>query len=86
MHRIRRALSDALFEVSEDQLSRVKAIPGDISKPLLGLSHDLYSWLAQEVSVVYHCGAYVHGNAIPPLPPRSHALPLKSLLFSCAQV
>jgi thioester reductase-like protein len=40
-------------------LSRVRAVPGDLSKPGLGLSGDDYERLARGVDTIYHNGAKV---------------------------
>jgi len=39
---------------------RVKIIIGDLEKPILGIAHDKWLWLATNVDSIYHCGAYVH--------------------------
>jgi thioester reductase-like protein len=39
---------------------KIKYVPGDLSKPRLGCSKDLYSELCQEVDIIYHNGAWVN--------------------------
>ncbi|RII13800.1 Linear gramicidin synthase subunit D [Streptomyces sp. YIM 130001] len=40
--------------------ARVKAVPGDLAAPRLGLSPQTYDRLARTVDVVHHCGAAVN--------------------------
>lgn len=40
---------------------RVTPLPGDLAKPLLGLSVDRFEALASEIDSIYHCGAWVSG-------------------------
>jgi thioester reductase-like protein len=42
------------------QGGRITAIPGDLSKPLLGLSEQRFRALAERVDRIYHCGASVN--------------------------
>jgi len=41
-------------------LNRIRALPGDLAKPLLGLGQDEFDTLAGQVDAVYHCGAWVN--------------------------
>jgi thioester reductase-like protein len=44
----------------ERHASRMRAVCGDLGKPLLGLSAAAFDVLADEVDVIYHCGALVN--------------------------
>ena len=57
--RIERNL-DAFLPGSEFQESRIIAIPGDLSKPLLGLSALQFQSLAGKIESIYHNGAVVN--------------------------
>lgn len=46
------------LEIKTDH--RVVPILGDLSKPFLGLSNDVFLMLGREVDAIYHNGAYVH--------------------------
>ncbi len=49
------------YGIDEPQAeARLVALPGDLSQPLLGLSETTFDQLAQEVDVIYHCGAWVN--------------------------
>jgi thioester reductase-like protein len=48
-----RALTPAAFE------SRVSAVRGDLSRPRLGMTDDLWSRVAHEATEIFHCGAEV---------------------------
>lgn len=39
--------------------ARVRAVPGDLARPQLGLAPDQWAALAEELSAIYHCGADV---------------------------
>ena len=43
------------------QSSRIIPVPGDLSKPLFGLSHNQFTELAGTVDSIFHNGAVVHG-------------------------
>jgi myxalamid-type nonribosomal peptide synthetase MxaA len=59
MTRLRSALAG--FRIDASQLSgRVVPVPGDLTKPLLGMSEGLFGRLAAEVDEVYHSGANVN--------------------------
>jgi len=45
---------------SEQIAARIVAIPGDLAKPLLGLSAESFSELAETVDAIYHNGAHVN--------------------------
>ncbi|MGW2562309.1 thioester reductase domain-containing protein [Streptomyces sp. NPDC001514] len=55
----RSRLNSRLREIgtSDDDLQRVMAIPGDLSRPGLGISEAHYGLLARYVEVIHHCGA-----------------------------
>jgi thioester reductase-like protein len=65
-----RSAEDGLFRIKAnlekfglwtDSLpARIVAEPGDLSKPLLGLSPERFSWLAQHIDIIHHNGADVH--------------------------
>ncbi|MCG8337755.1 MAG: thioester reductase domain-containing protein, partial [Proteobacteria bacterium] len=40
--------------------SRIRAIPGDLEKPGLGLNQDNWNYLADEIDVIYHNGAWLN--------------------------
>ncbi|WP_168711346.1 non-ribosomal peptide synthetase [Streptomyces sp. RKND-216] len=44
----------------EDTRDRVRALPGDLSRPHLGLGADGFERLAHEVQEIHHCGAAVN--------------------------
>ncbi|MGB2570895.1 amino acid adenylation domain-containing protein [Micromonospora citrea] len=44
----------------EEWTDRVRAFPGDLAAPRLGLTPDRFTALAREVDEIYHCGAVVH--------------------------
>jgi thioester reductase-like protein len=46
--------------LSDVDLSRVVAIPGDLARPRLGLAEDQFEVLSREMDVIYHLGATVH--------------------------
>lgn len=39
---------------------RLKVVTGDLAKPRLGLSEENFERLAEQVDVIYHCGAWVN--------------------------
>lgn len=45
------------FELPKD---RVIALPGDLSRPSLGLNDQDYQLISQKSEIIYHCGASVH--------------------------
>jgi thioester reductase-like protein len=48
------------YKIYESQHeSRIKAVVGDISLPLFGLSRQLFDELASSIDSIYHCGAWV---------------------------
>ena len=56
-------LQQSFSHLDNDDLignQNVIAIPGDLSKPWLGLTKLVYNKLANECDAVYHCGALVH--------------------------
>lgn len=53
-------LNKQLMPISLYDKKRVRPIAGDLSKPLLGLTSDLYDKLAQSVDVIYHAGSSVN--------------------------
>jgi thioester reductase-like protein len=58
MRRIRANLRSYLLD--DEQLERrVTAVPGDLSRPLLGLGSARFAALAERVDSIYHCGAAV---------------------------
>jgi thioester reductase-like protein len=57
--RIYKALESFLPTVA--RTPRIVAVPGDLSKPLFGLTRAAFEQLAREVDAVYHNGAMVHG-------------------------
>lgn len=56
--RLRRTL--AARGVSVTDLARVVAVPGDLARPRLGLSEDVFDELARQIDAIYHCGAAVN--------------------------
>ena len=40
--------------------SRTRVVLGDLARPRLGLSDDVWGYLAQQVDAIYHCGSLVH--------------------------
>lgn len=40
--------------------SRIIPVIGNLSQPLLGLSHEQFEWMAGQVDIIYHNGALVH--------------------------
>ncbi|MEU0430690.1 thioester reductase domain-containing protein [Streptomyces sp. NPDC006290] len=40
--------------------NRLRAVTGDLAKPLLGLTPDGFDRLAEQVDAIYHCGAWVN--------------------------
>ena len=60
MERVRRNAAD--FKVTWDDRfeRRVKAVPGDLAKPLLGLGPSGFAELARNVDTIYHNGALVN--------------------------
>ena len=60
-----RRLRDALAERaiwSDDLAARIVAVPGDLAEPRFGLSPEAFRALADQVDLVYHCGAWVNFN------------------------
>ena len=45
----------------ESVLTRVVIVPGDLARPLLGLSEERFDALAARLDAIYHCGAWVTG-------------------------
>ena len=63
-HRLRRNMS--YYQLGETLSGdAVKAVPGDLSKPFLGLSKAQFDELAETVSVIYHNGALVNSLSTP---------------------
>jgi myxalamid-type nonribosomal peptide synthetase MxaA len=59
IRRLRSAMTEWNLDV--DRLSgRVVPVPGDLSKPLLGMSEDMFGRIAEEADAVYHSGAHVN--------------------------
>ncbi|ONI86819.1 hypothetical protein ALI22I_24855 [Saccharothrix sp. ALI-22-I] len=58
--RIRANLRRAHLDVPEEQLARVVPVVGDMSQPLLGLSEQDFSALAESMDAIYHNGALVN--------------------------
>jgi phthiocerol/phenolphthiocerol synthesis type-I polyketide synthase E len=48
------------FGLLSDQASRIRAVPGDLTQPLLGLPEAEFRELAGQVDAIYHCGAWVN--------------------------
>ncbi|AXK34306.1 acyltransferase domain-containing protein [Streptomyces armeniacus] len=46
----------------EDEADRVRVVPGDLGRPLLGLTPERFDELAHQVDSVYHAGAWVNFN------------------------
>jgi phthiocerol/phenolphthiocerol synthesis type-I polyketide synthase E len=58
-----RRVRDRLAEFGLDPgpaADRLRAVPGDLARPLLGLDRDAFDGLATTVDAVYHCGAWVN--------------------------
>jgi thioester reductase-like protein len=66
-------------------LSRVRVVPGDISRDNFGLEPELYDRLAREVSVVYHNGAKVSFLEPYRLIRRTNVKAAREALRFCAQ-
>ncbi|MFC5742976.1 non-ribosomal peptide synthetase [Dyella tabacisoli] len=49
-----------LLGLTDYDRARVAVIPGDFSRPLLGLSEDQFNHLAHLIEVIYHNGAWVN--------------------------
>ncbi|WP_158102702.1 thioester reductase domain-containing protein [Lentzea kentuckyensis] len=57
--RIRGAMTE--FRTWRDEYAtKIVPVPGDLTKPLLGIPEDRFSQLAREVDVIYHAGAQVN--------------------------
>ena len=56
--RIKKALSKYDLEIKDDR--RIKAIVGDLGKPMFGLDSTEYDRLTKMIDVIYHNGAMVH--------------------------
>ncbi|HEX2080625.1 MAG TPA: thioester reductase domain-containing protein [Longimicrobium sp.] len=56
--RVRRKLES--FGLLGPEAGRIRAVPGDLARPLLGLSKAEFDALAERVDAVYHCGAWVN--------------------------
>ncbi|HEX2203515.1 MAG TPA: thioester reductase domain-containing protein, partial [Longimicrobium sp.] len=56
--RVRRKLES--FGLLGPAADRVRAVPGDLAKPLFGLSKAEFDALAEKADAVYHCGAWVN--------------------------
>ncbi|MCC9070638.1 amino acid adenylation domain-containing protein [Flavobacterium sp. F-65] len=58
--RLLETLNDQLLPLSLYDKERVKLLPGDLSKPHLGLSPETYDALTQNIDVIYHAGSAVN--------------------------
>ncbi|NJL38964.1 MAG: amino acid adenylation domain-containing protein [Leptolyngbyaceae cyanobacterium SM1_4_3] len=59
MHKLTQRL--IAFSLWQDEFcSRIIPIVGDLAKPLLGLTHERFQTLSQQVEVIYHSGALVN--------------------------
>lgn len=58
--RLMDTLDNQLIDSALYDKKRVRLLAGDLSKPLLGLSPDLYAQLSQSVDVIYHAGSSVN--------------------------
>jgi len=58
--RLRNALSDQFIQLTDEQYKRIRLLPGDLSKPYLGLLPSMYDALTKTVDVVYHAGSSVN--------------------------
>lgn len=56
--RVRAALDS--YGLSGAGWQRVQVITGDLARPLLGLAESRFNALAEQVDVIYHCGAWVN--------------------------
>jgi thioester reductase-like protein len=56
--RIRRKLES--FGLPGREAARIRAVPGDLTRPLFGLPRAEFDALAETVDAVYHCGAWVN--------------------------
>jgi phthiocerol/phenolphthiocerol synthesis type-I polyketide synthase E len=56
--RVRRKLES--FGLLGPEAARIRAVPGDLARPLLGLTRADFDALAERVDAVYHCGAWVN--------------------------
>lgn len=65
MRRVRSRL-EAAGASADDLDRRVRALPGDLGRPWLGLPPAAFEMLADEIDAVYHCGAVV--NFVVPYP------------------
>ncbi|WP_263363751.1 thioester reductase domain-containing protein [Nocardiopsis quinghaiensis] len=57
--RLRNALNSRGLRIDGEAAARIAAVPGDLARPLLGLSEDRFDRLADLVDAVYHNGARV---------------------------
>jgi thioester reductase-like protein len=57
---------DKFLPATEWPADRIVPVPGDLAKPLFGLSTEEFERLASTIDVVYHNGAMVHGLYIYP--------------------
>ncbi|ASU58915.1 non-ribosomal peptide synthetase [Nocardiopsis dassonvillei] len=57
--RLRNALNSRGLRIDGEAATRIAAVPGDLARPLLGLSEDRFDRLADLVDAVYHNGARV---------------------------
>ncbi len=51
---------EASFLWDERYRSRIIPLLGDLSQPLLGLTYERFTWLAEKIDVIYHNGAWVN--------------------------
>lgn len=58
--RLQETLNKHLFPLSLYDTKRVRLIPGDLSKPLLGLSSAVYEKIAKRIDVIHHAGSAVN--------------------------
>lgn len=59
LQKIEQSLKSYYLEQKID-LSRIIALPGDLSKPKLNLAKETYEQLATTIDIIYHNGALVH--------------------------
>ncbi len=60
IERIRKNFEFYTLDMDETRLSRIIPVPGDLSKPFLGIPSEHFEHLARKIEVIYHNGALVN--------------------------
>ncbi|OXA70489.1 hypothetical protein B0A67_15855 [Flavobacterium aquidurense] len=58
--RLLKTIKEQLLPTDLYNKDRIRLLPGDLSKPLLGLSKNVYNTLTQTIDVIYHAGSAVN--------------------------